>query len=258
MSTADTGMADTGMADTGAAQRPDPAVPAREEQRHPLLRRLSHWLFAVAILVMIGSGWRIYNDVPILPFRFPLWLTLGGDTDYSYDLHGESGTANAIAWHLAGMWLLVASVAVYLLHGLLTGHFRRDFLPLSPRAFGRDFLAAARFRLDHHLGTYNAVQKAFYWGALFAILMMVASGLSIWKPVQLGWLTWLFGGFDVARIVHFFFMTAIVAFLVVHVALVALVPKTLVAMTLGRASAPAHAAPAPASVAVMPDAAEVR
>jgi thiosulfate reductase cytochrome b subunit len=102
------------------------------------------------------------------------------------------------------------------------------------------------------------VQKAFYWGALFAILMMVASGLSIWKPVQLGWLTWLFGGFDVARIVHFFFMTAIVAFLVVHVALVALVPKTLVAMTLGRASAPAHAAPAPASVAVMPDAAEVR
>ncbi len=215
-------------------------VAVREEQRHPAIRRLTHWLFALAILIMTGSGWRIYNDVPILPFRFPLWITIGGDTDFSYDLHGESGTANAIAWHFAGMWLLVASVAVYVAHGVLTGHFRRDFLPVSPRAFAGDFLAALRFRLDHHLGTYNAVQKVFYWGALFAILMMVLSGLSIWKPVQLGWLTWMFGGFDFARVVHFTFMTAIVGFLVIHVALVVLVPKTLVAMTLGRASMPAH------------------
>ena len=227
-------MSAAGLHETG------PDAPAREEQRHPAIRRLTHWLFALAILIMTGSGWRIYNDVPILPFRFPLWITLGGDTDYSYDLHGESGTASAIAWHFAGMWLLVASVAVYVAHGVLSGHFRRDFLPVSPRAFAGDFLAALRFRLDHRLGTYNAVQKVFYWGALFAILMMVLSGLSIWKPVQLGWLTWLFGGFDFARVVHFAFMTAIVGFLVVHVALVILVPKTFVAMTLGRASAPAH------------------
>ena len=218
--------------------------PGIEEQRHPLLRRLTHWLFAFAILIMIGSGWRIYNDVPILPFRFPLWATLGGDPDYSYDQHGESGTANAILWHLAGMWLLGGSVAVYAVHGILSGHFRRDFLPVGPASFFRDFVAAARFRLDHRLGTYNAVQKVFYWGALFSIVMMVLSGLAIWKPVQLGWLSWLMGGFAFARVVHFCFMCAIVAFLAVHVTLVAVVPKTLLAMTLGHATARPHAAAA--------------
>ncbi len=228
---------------------PTADTPLRDEQRHPMLRRLSHWLLALAILIMIGSGWRIYNDAPILPFRFPLALTLGGDTDYSYDLHGESGTANAIAWHLAGMWLLVASLGVTLAHGVLSGHFRRDFLPLSPRAFFSDLADALALRLDHRLGVYNAVQKAFYWGALFAVLMMVLTGLSIWKPVQLGGLTWLFGGFDTARIVHFFFMCAIVGFLAVHVALVMLVPKTFIAMTLGRATAPTHRTTRPSGAA---------
>ena len=222
-----------------------PAGPDLDEQRHPAIRRLTHWLFALAILVMIGSGWRIYNDVPILPFRFPLWATLGGDPQYSYAQHGESGTANALLWHFAGMWLLVASVALYIVHGVLVGHFRRDFLPLTPRAFLNDFIDAARFRLDHRLGTYNAVQKLFYWGVLFAIVMMVLSGLALWKPVQLGWLAWMMGGFPFARIVHFFFMAAIVAFLVVHVTLVALVPKTLLAMTLGHATARSHGAAPP-------------
>jgi thiosulfate reductase cytochrome b subunit len=72
---------------------------------------------------------------------------------------------------------------------------------------------------------------------MFALVMMFLSGLAIWKPVQLGWLTWMFGGFPTARVVHFFFMSAIVAFMIVHVALVTIVPKTLVAMTLGRATA---------------------
>ena len=224
------------MSATDIASPTHPKAPV-EEQRHPLIRRVSHWLFALAILIMIGSGWRIYDDVPIIPFlTFPVWATLGGDPQYSYDQHGESGTSNAIAWHFAGMWLLVVAVGVYLLHSLVTGHLRRDLLPVGPRSFFNDFIAAARFRLEHHLGTYNDVQKVFYWGVLFAITMMVLSGLAIWKPVQLGWLTWALGGFDVARVVHFFFMCAIVGFLIVHVALVAVVPKTLLAMTLGRAT----------------------
>ncbi len=211
-----------------------------EVQTHPLLRRLAHWTLMLAILIMVGSGWRIYNNVPIFPFTFPLWITLGGQPDPSYAQHNESGTGTAIAWHFAGMWLLLAGFALYLLHSLLTRHLTRDLLPLSPRAFWRDFSAAARFRLAHRLGEYNAVQKVFYWGVLFAILMMFLSGLAIWKPVQLAPLAWAFGGFDVARVVHFFFMAAIVAFVAVHVTLVALVPKTLVAMTLGRATAVPH------------------
>ena len=86
----------------------------------------------------------------------------------------------------------------------------------------------------------DAVQKVFYWGVLAAILVTILSGLSIWKPVQLQWLTWLFGGYEFARVVHFFGMAAIVAFLVVHIALTILVPKTLVAMVFGRASSAPH------------------
>jgi len=210
-------------------------------QRHPFLRRLSHWLFTLAIFVMIGSGWRIYDNVPILPFTFPDWITLGGGGDISYAQHNDGGTGSAIAWHFAGMWLLVGAFALYVIHGLATRHFWRDFLPVGPRGFIRDFKAAATFKLEHRLGHYNAVQKAFYWAAMLTIVMMVASGLAIWKPVQLSWLTWLFGGFGFARIVHFVFMAAIVGFIVVHVALVALVPKTLVAMVTGKATAHPHA-----------------
>jgi len=85
------------------------------------------------------------------------------------------------------------------------------------------------------------VQKVLYWGVLGAILVTILSGLSIWKPVQLKELTWLFGGYEFARVVHFFGMAAIVGFLVVHVALTILVPKTLVAMILGRVPGAPHA-----------------
>src|SRR6185437_4777991 len=113
---------------------------------------------------------------------------------------------------------------------------RRDFLPVTPRSFWQDFTAALRFRLEHRLGQYNAVQKLFYWGVLLAVALMIASGLAIWKPVQTYPLELLFGGFQGARLVHFLVMAGIVLFLIVHVALVILVPKTFVAMVLGRAS----------------------
>lgn len=209
----------------------------RDVQRHSAVLRIAHWLMALAVIIMIGSGWRIYNASPIFPFSFPIAVTLGGAPPRSVVWHNESGTANAIAWHLAGIWLLGGSFLLYTAHGVVSGHFRRDFLPLRPRDFIRDFVAAATLRLNHRLGHYNAVQKASYWGALLAITMMVLSGIAIWKPVQLQPLVWLFGGFQGARIVHFLLMSAIVAFLVVHVVLVALVPKTLVAMVFGRASA---------------------
>ncbi len=211
-------------------------------QRHPLLRRLAHWVLAFAVVVLIASGWRIYNAEPIFGFRFPLFPTLGGDVDASLVWHNDPGVASAIEWHFAAIWLLLAAFLLFVGHGVLTGHFWRDYLPLTPRSFLRDFAAAARFRLAHRLSQYNAVQKAFYWGVLLAITMMLVSGLAIWKPVQFAPLTALLGGFQGARLVHFLFMTALALFLVVHVVLVVLVPKTFVAMTLGRASAPRHGA----------------
>jgi thiosulfate reductase cytochrome b subunit len=208
-----------------------------EEQRHTLLARAGHWTMVLAIFVMIGSGWRIYDNVPIFPFQFPYWITLGGSRALATVTSNDWGTGNAIAWHFFGMWLLLAGFTMLVLNGIVTGHFRRDLLPVGPRSFLRDFIAAATFKLAHRLGEYNGVQRVFYWGALGCVAMMFLSGLAIYKPVQLGWLTFVFGGFPTARIVHFAFMALIVGFMCVHVALVVLVPKTFVAMTLGRATA---------------------
>jgi len=216
-------------------------TPPTQTQTHPISRRITHWLMALSILILIGSGWRIYNASPLFGFTFPNEITLGGDVEAALALHNDPGVASAIAWHFAAMWFLFVSYGAFMLWGLLSGHFRRDYLPVGPKSFWRDFSAAARFKLAHSLGEYNAVQRVFYWGALAAIAMMLLSGVTIWKPVQTYPLELLFGGFQGARLVHFLFMSAIVLFLIVHVTLVALVPKTLVAMVLGKATAIPHA-----------------
>jgi thiosulfate reductase cytochrome b subunit len=220
---------------------PGPAARTRPARLrvHSLPVRLTHWLTALAIVVMIGSGWRIYDWDPIFPWLwFPFWVTLGGQADIAQRVHNEEGLAGALQWHFAGMWLLGASFLAYLLYGLVSGHFRRSLFPLTPRAVLRDLGAALTGRLDHHVGARNAVQKLLYLGVILVILVMLLSGLGIWKPVQLAPLTALFGGYDTARVVHFLGMAAILGFLVVHLSLVALVPRVLPPMVIG--TAPAH------------------
>ncbi len=204
---------------------------------HPGVVRVTHWINAIAIAIMIGSGWRIWNSSPIFDFSFPVAITIGGDPAASQDVHNELGLAGALQWHFAGMWLLVVNGLVYVAYGIWSGHFRHALFPVSPTAFIRDALAALTFRLPHRLGVYNAVQKALYLGVLSAGVVMVLTGLSIWKPGQFQELAFLFGGYDTARLIHFLGMAAIVLFLFVHVALVLIVPKTLPAMITGRAKA---------------------
>jgi thiosulfate reductase cytochrome b subunit len=212
-----------------------------DEQRHPLSRRVLHWVMALSILIMIGSGWRIYNASPIFEFvSFPEWVTLGGDVQTSLARHGDPGVASAIAWHFAAMWTLAVSYLLFVAWGFVTGHFRRDLLPVGPTSIWRDLVAAVTLRLQHRLGEYNAVQKAAYVGVLVLVALMILSGLAIWKPVQTYPLELLFGGFQGARLVHFVVMAGIVLFLVVHVTLTLLVPRTLQAMVLGRAAEPHH------------------
>ena len=198
-----------------------PQARHRRRAAHPLAVRATHWVGAAAMICMVLSGWQIYNASPILPFVFPRWATLGG------------WLAGALAWHFAAMWVLVADGLAYLAYGLLSGHFRRDFLPITPSGVWRDLKAALLFRLRHEHGTYNAVQKLLYAGVLAVAVLTVLTGLSIWKPVQLAPLTALFGGYDIARRIHFALMAMIVAFVVVHLALVAIVPSTLVTMITG-------------------------
>jgi thiosulfate reductase cytochrome b subunit len=204
---------------------------------HPLTVRITHWLNALAIFIMIASGWRIYNSDPIFPFYFPVQLTLGGSYDGSVDVHNENGLAGALQWHFAGMWLLTINGIIYIAYGILSGHFRRSLFPVAPRAILLDALAALKFQLPHRLGVYNAVQKVLYLGVIGLGVIMVLSGLAIWKPGQLQELAWLFGGFDFARISHFIGMAGIVLFLFVHIALVIIVPKTLATMIHRRARA---------------------
>lgn len=194
---------------------------------HPISARLFHWLNAVAIVMMIMSGWRIYNASPLFAFRFPPAVTLGG------------WLGGALQWHFAAMWLLSVNLLVYVLIGLVSGHFRRSFFPVSPGSVLRDLGKALRGRLPHDVGHYNAVQKASYIGVLLAILLTIVSGLCVWKPVQLQALGALMGGYEGARLVHFAGMTAISAFIVMHLVLVAIVPSTLLPMITGWARRPA-------------------
>jgi thiosulfate reductase cytochrome b subunit len=190
---------------------------------HPLWVRLTHWINAIAVAVMIGSGWEIYNASPLFPFAFPPSITLGG------------WLAGALLWHFAAMWVFAINGLLYLLFGLASGRFRRMLIPVRVSDVLADLRAAFRGTLSHaDLSAYNAVQKVFYLGILIAGLVLVLSGLAIWKPVQLQELTVFFGGYDTARFVHFFAMGAVVCFLLIHIVMALLVPRSLRAMITGR------------------------
>jgi len=197
---------------------------AREGQTiHPLWVRITHWINALAVLMMIGSGWQIYDASPLFDFTFPSQIALG------------NWLAGALLWQFAAMWLLVVNGVVYLTLGLMTARFRRKLLPIRPREVIADARAALTGHLSHaDLSVYNAVQKLLYLGVMLCGIVIVLSGLSIWKPVQMQDLTSLFGGYDVARYVHFFAMAAITAFIVIHVIMAFLVPRSLRAMVIGR------------------------
>src|SRR5215470_5594544 len=162
---------------------------------HPLVVRITHWINVLAVVMMVTSGWRIYNASPLFDFTFPDGLTLGG------------WLAGALQWHFAAMWLLALNGLVYVVYGIASGHFRRKLLPISPRAVLGDVREALRGKLAHDdLAVYNAAQRAA-----------------------------LMGGYEGARLVHFFAMAIMVAIVVVHVVMVILVPRTFPTMITGRA-----------------------
>ena len=189
---------------------------------HPRWLRLTHWLNALAVLVMVTSGWRIYNASPLYDFSFPPSITLGG------------WLGGALQWHFAAMWLLVINGVIYLLVNLISGRLSRRFFPLSPKGIRHDVLAALRGKLGHaDLRQYNQVQRLAYLFVMLDIALLVVSGLVLWKSVQFPLLRELLGGYEAARHVHFIAMALLLGFVAVHLVMVALVPKTLVAMLFG-------------------------
>ena len=201
-----------------------PSTERRTVSIHPLIVRITHWINALAILIMVLSGWRIYNASPLFDFKFPAAWTLGG------------WLAGALQWHFAAMWLLAINGLVYVAYGIFSGHFRRKLLPIAPGAVFRDIAAALRGKLAHDdLRFYNAAQRAAYLGAMVLGLILILSGLVIWKPVQFHTLGLPMGDYEGARLLHFFAMAALVLFVIVHVVMVLLVPRTLPTMFTGRA-----------------------
>ena len=191
---------------------------------HPAWMRITHWINAVAVLILVTSGWRIYNAAPFFPFEFPAVLTLGG------------WLAGALQWHFAAMWLLAVNGLIYITLNVASGRLFTKFFPLSPSSIWRDALAALRGKLSHaDPRQYNSVQRLAYLFVMLDIVLLVLSGLVLWKSVQFGLLRDLLGGYEFARRIHFFSMAALVAFVGVHLAMVALVPRTLLTMLSGRA-----------------------
>jgi thiosulfate reductase cytochrome b subunit len=190
---------------------------------HPLIVRIAHWLNVLAVLMMITSGWQIYNASPLFAFSFPDALTLGG------------WLAGALQWHFAAMWLLALNGLVYVSYGILSGHFRRKLLPIWPGAVLRDVLAALRGKLAHDdLSVYNAAQRAAYLTLVLLLIVLVLTGLVLWKPVQFYWYGQFIGDYEGARLLHFFAMAGVAFIAVVHVIMVIAVPRTFPSMITGR------------------------
>jgi len=185
-----------------------PSTSRKQHRLHPLPLRIMHWINAVAILIMIGSGWKIYNDDVILGWlHFPDAIVIGIWAQYG------------LQWHFFGMWIFVLNGIAYLTYGIVTGRFRKKLFPIT---------------LSHDdLTVYNAVQKILYLGVILVGILIVITGLCLWKPVQFSELASLFYNFQTIRVIHFLCMAAIVGFIVVHVSLALLVPQTLIAMVTG-------------------------
>ncbi len=190
-----------------------------KSSRHPPWIMICHWINAFSMLIMVGSGLKIYNASPIFGAKLPAFLTLGG------------WLGGAIQWHFAAMWLFVVNAMLYLGFNVLTGRLRARFMPLRFAEFTSDLFDLVRFRLSHaNLDVYNALQKVAYLSVIVAATVMICSGLAVWKPVQFPVLRTIMGDFDNSRVVHFFAMLYLVLFTLAHLTMVVLVPRTLLNM----------------------------
>jgi thiosulfate reductase cytochrome b subunit len=182
-----------------------------------------HWINAAAIFIMIGSGWRIYNDDVLFGWlHFPDFFVIGKWAQYG------------LQWHFFGMWIFVLNGLAYLSYGIFTGRFRQKLFPISPKEVLATITEALQLHLKHEdLTVYNAVQKILYVGVILVGILIVITGLCLWKPVQFSEVAGLFGNFQTIRLIHFLCMSAIVAFVAVHVTLALLVPRSLLAMITG-------------------------
>jgi thiosulfate reductase cytochrome b subunit len=206
-------------------------------RRQPAAIRITHWCNAVFVVLMVGSGLQILGAYPALGPRgaqywwYPLqnvappgWLTIGG------------WLAGGRHWHFAIAWFFIANGLIYVVYFFASGEWRRRlFRP------DRDTGNAVR-QFAYYIGVrkepppehfYNGLQRFAYSGVLLLGIVMVLSGLAIYKPVQFYPLTLIFGGYDGARVVHLAGLCLFAIFVAVHIVLVSLQPRELLNMVSG-------------------------
>jgi thiosulfate reductase cytochrome b subunit len=189
---------------------------------HPLTIRLTHWINVFAVIIMILSGWKIYNASPIFNFMFPKWITLGG------------WLGGALALHFAMMWLLVINGLIYFIYSIATGHFKEDIFGFRPNSIYKTKSLTLRSIITHGIGEYNIIQRILYSFVILDLILLILSGLSIWKPAQFDELVTVLGGYDFARIIHFYAMVGLVGFIIIHVMAGLLVKGTILSMITGK------------------------
>ena len=182
-----------------------------KEYQHPLVIRLTHWVNFISLAIMVMSGWKIYNASPLFGFEFPPIVTIGG------------WLAGARQWHFFAMWLFVINGTVWVAYNILSRHGRKTTLFLRGDVSGVLPMVQyyLRLRKEHPPATkYNSLQKLAYTTIPIAALGIILTGIGIYWPVQFAWLTAIFRGYEGARILHFFFMVAIVSFFLGHIMMV--------------------------------------
>lgn len=192
----------------------------RYSLEHPAVVRVCHWIFALALLVLIGSGLEVFAAFPSfgekLPasdhFVPPSMVRIGG------------WLGGALQWHFTFAWLLTAAMAVYFMFQIVSGHgwqvlfARHDVRGVWPMA-RHYFLFGPKPDVAE---TYNPLQKLAYSIALLLIVVSLVTGFALYKPVQLSWLVYGLGGFRLTRIWHFAAMCGLLAFIPGHLVMVAL------------------------------------
>lgn len=185
----------------------------RKEFHHPLIIRITHWLNAIALFIMIASGLKIYNASPLFDFAFPREITFGG------------WLAGARQWHFFGMWLFFVNGIIYLVYNILSKHGRRTtlFRKFDVTGVHPMILYYLRIRKEHPpQGKYNALQKLAYTTVPLLGLGGILTGIAIYWPVQFSGIASFFGGYETARLYHFIFMSLLVIFTAGHLVMVSI------------------------------------
>lgn len=202
------------------------AAPRPSVRRHGALVRWTHWLNVVFLAGMIASGLQIYTAFPHIGYKGDV-LRVPNPMDGSYvaipsALRLGGWLAGGLRWHFTLAWPFVLTGLAYLLFLVLSGEWRKLlFRPRDVKGAWQMLRYYLRLRRDHPpQGKHNALQKGAYTGVLLLAVVAVLSGFAVAKPVQLAFLTSLFGGYELARYWHLVTVWAFVAFVMVHVVMV--------------------------------------